>query len=724
MTTNTIGAQELSYLSGLSATQGYQVLNKNMAKAVTNFEKTPQAQSDITYFEQNINKVKSVSDFLGNTRLVDFVLSAYGLDSEDSYQGLIKEALTQNPNAAGSLVNQLSDPRFKQMASALDFYDNGLAALQAVGNPTPTGATTAEGVTLASTTTAAKVAALPVLTTTQSINASISPSLTVGTSSSQYLVLQEQAGTSNTIGIAPGSGEYLQVQESDGTTGYAQSGSFTLNSSNQLALSDGSVLQPALTFPTGTTSVNVTSTGEIDAYVNGSTTATNVGQLQTATFTDATQLTKDANGYYQPSSGSGAAAVANSSGSVSTAGGTAYAQSGNFTVNSNGQLALANGTLLKTSIVFPSDTTSVTITANGVVESNELGQKTPTVLGQLQTATFSDATQLTQDNLGYYTANSASGAAVISNSASGVATSNVISNLKTTTTQSAAPSSSTFSVGIGINGSDYLILQKADGTTAYAKSANFSINSNNQLALSDGSILYPPVTVPTGTTAVTVTSGGALYAQVAGSTKPTSVGQLETATFANPKQLTQNKQGYYTPSAGSGTAVQGFQSGKSFAFGSTIQSLVNSYVQNEFEIAVGTENTGIREALYFQRTISPDEASVATYSTATKADVILGDSVLVNVAETLLDQPAQIAYQSLSTQEHLIESGLNIKKLTDKTYVASLTARYLGLYDVSNASASQASSSPGLQILSAFNGGGSSSSSSSSAASSILSLVT
>ena len=727
-TVNSLGAQELAYLSGLSATQGYQVLNKNMAKAVTNFEKTPQAQSDITYFEQTIGTVKTVNQFLQNTRLVDFVLSAYGLDSEDNYQGLVRQVLTQDPNASGSLVNQLTDPRFKQLATALDFFDNGLGALQALGLPAPKTASSAEGVTLTSTassTLALVASSAPAFTTTNSINSSISPAITVATSGSQYLILQEAAGTSNTIAISAASGEYLQIQEPDGSTGYTQSGSFTLNSSNQLALSDGSILQPALTFPTGTTSVNVTSTGEIDAFVNGSTTATDIGQLQTSTFTDPTQLTQDSNGYYTPTSGSGAATTAASQGAVSTAGATVYAQSGSFTVNSSGQLALADGTLLQTSATFPADTTSVTITSGGVIEANELGQTLPTVLAQLQTATFSNSSGLATDSLGYNTATTASGAATVNNSASGVATSNIISNLQTTVTKTAPPSGSTaFSVGIGVSGSDYLILQKADGTTAYAQSAYFSINSSNQLALPDGSLLFPPVVLPTGTTAVTVSSSGELYAQVTGSTTPTSVGQLETATFANAAQLAKDKNGYYTPTSASGTATTGFQSGKSFVFGSTIQNLVNNYVQNEFEIAVGQESSGVREALYFQRTIGPDETNVATYAQSTKADVILGDSVLVNVAETLLDQPAQIAYQSIASQEHLLESGLQLGNLTNTKYVASLTARYLALYDASNAAGTEASSSAALQILSAFSGGSSDSSSSSSPASTILSLVT
>jgi flagellar basal body rod protein FlgG len=729
MTVNSLGSQELSYLSSLSASQGYQVLNKGINQAITNFEKTPQAQGDITYFEQNIGQIKTVNQFLGNTRLVDFVLSAFGLDQEDNYQGLIKQVLTQDPNASGSLVNQLTDPRFKQLASALDFFDDGLGRLQAVGLTNPLGASYAEGATLTPTFAASKTAsnAASALVTTTAINSSIAIGIGASITGNQYFGVQEPAGTSNTINVSFSDSEYLQVTEADGSTGYTQSGSFTLNSNNQLALADGSVLQPSLTFPTGTTSVNIDSNGNIYSQI-GSASPTLVGQLQTATFTDPTQLTTDSNGYYTATSGSGAATVAASTaGAATTTGATAYTQGGYFTVNSSGQLALSNGSILAPDITFPSDTTSVNITSGGVIEANEEGQTIPTVLGQLPTASFTDPTQLTTDALGNYVATTGSGTATVTNSASNVAVYGANSNLQTTV--QAAPSgagvsfsSTAFSVGIGIGGNNYLVLQQTNGAKVYAQAAYFTIDKNNQLALPDGTTLVPATILPTGTTAVTVTSSGQLYAQVTGSKTPTSVGQLEVATFSNPSQLAKSASGYYTPTSGSGSAALGYQTGTSYAFSSSIQSLVNNYVQNEFEVAVGNENTGVREALYFQRTIGPDEATYATYNLATKADVILGDSVLANVAETVLDQPAQIAYQQLSAQEHIIESGIDISKLQTKSYVASLTARYLTQYDISNASATQTSTSPALQILSAFNGGGSNSSSSSSAAQTILSL--
>ena len=428
--TNTLAASELGYLSGMSATEGYQVLSKNMKQAVTTFEKTPDASTALTYFNKTVSTLTSVNQFISNPKLVDFVLSAFGLDSEDGYQGLIKDVLTQNPNSSKSLVNQLADPRFKQLATALDFYSDGLGKLQAIGQGDPTTATSAEGISL---------------------------------------------------------------------------------------------------LPSG----------------------------------------------------------------------------------------------------------------------------------------------------------------------------------------SAKSTSSSVSVGLGVSGNEYLVLTKKDGTTAYAQSAYFTLNSNNILETSDGSTLADSVSLPEGTTAVTITGSGELYAQVTGKTKPEEVGSIEIATFKNSSKLVADKQGYLTPTPASGKASVSFVSNSSsYAFTNTLQALANDYVQNEFETAVGSNSTAVREALYFSRNVSTDIKAAGT-KVQNQADTLLGDSVLDNVVTTALGEPAQIAYEQLSRQESIVENGVKLSQLTTPKYVAQFTSQYLAQYDAANPVSTSSSGSPALQILSAFGGSASSSDSSS-----------
>jgi flagellar basal-body rod protein FlgG len=266
-----------NYLTAMSSNQGYQVLSANLPQSINNFVKESGVNNDIATFEKGVASTKTVTDFVNNPNLVNFVLTAFGLDSVENEQGLIKQVLTQDPNNPSSLVNQLSDPRFKQLATALDFYDNGLSGLKAVGLGTPTAATSAEGVSLATGTTASTASA---------------------SSSSSAL----------TLGLTISGKGYLQLQKTDGSTVYAQSAYFTVNSDNELALPDGTTLVPALTIPTGATALTSDTQGDIYAQVAGKPTL--VGQILLTNFSNPSALQTDSKtGYITATTAAGTPTV-------------------------------------------------------------------------------------------------------------------------------------------------------------------------------------------------------------------------------------------------------------------------------------------------------------------------------------------------------------------------------------------------------------------------------
>lgn len=109
-------------LPGLSATVGYKLVQSTLDKQIAAFEKTGAAKVEIDYFRKNIGKVESADDLVKDYRLFRFTLSAFGLDSQINSQGLMKKALSENWVDQKSIVNRLADPRFREMAKAIDFF--------------------------------------------------------------------------------------------------------------------------------------------------------------------------------------------------------------------------------------------------------------------------------------------------------------------------------------------------------------------------------------------------------------------------------------------------------------------------------------------------------------------------------------------------------------------------------------------------------------------------
>lgn len=72
----------------------------------------------------------------------------------------------------------------------------------------------------------------------------------------------------------------------------------------------------------------------------------------------------------------------------------AYTRDGSFQRDGNGQLVTSNGYALEPAITIPSDAISITIGNDGIVSVLQQGQTTPTQVGQVQLATFTNDTGL------------------------------------------------------------------------------------------------------------------------------------------------------------------------------------------------------------------------------------------------------------------------------------------------------------------------------------------
>ncbi len=97
-----------------------------------------------------------------------------------------------------------------------------------------------------------------------------------------------------------------------------------------------------------------------------------------------------------------------------------------------------------------------------------------------------------------------------------------------------------------------------DGT-AYTRNGNFFINNNNELVLGmgDGYKLDPPITIPSGTTDITVSEAGEITGLKPGSTTPQKIGTFEISNFVNPQGLKLLGGNLYQATESSGPATTG-----------------------------------------------------------------------------------------------------------------------------------------------------------------------
>ena len=93
---------------------------------------------------------------------------------------------------------------------------------------------------------------------------------------------------------------------------------------------------------------------------------------------------------------------------------TAYTRAGNFSANNQGQIVTADGYLVQPTIIA-ANTTNITISQTGQVQATIGGQTAPTVVGQLQLATFLNDAGLDAQGNNLFMESAASGPATAGN---------------------------------------------------------------------------------------------------------------------------------------------------------------------------------------------------------------------------------------------------------------------------------------------------------------------
>lgn len=131
-----------------------------------------------------------------------------------------------------------------------------------------------------------------------------------------------------------------------------------------------------------------------------------------------------------------------------------------------------------------------------------------------------------------------------------------IQGTATITTQGAMQTTNN-SLDLALDGDGYFQVQMPGGTLGYTRAGNFSRSAEGQLVTSEGYQVMPGITIPEGTTQVTIGTDGTVSATLPGQTTPAQIGQIQIASFPNPAGLQAKGDNYLTETAASGVANMG-----------------------------------------------------------------------------------------------------------------------------------------------------------------------
>jgi len=124
-------------------------------------------------------------------------------------------------------------------------------------------------------------------------------------------------------------------------------------------------------------------------------------------------------------------------------------------------------------------------------------------------------------------------------------------------TTQGSPTQTGNNLDLAINGLGYFQVLLPSGETSYTRAGNLSMSATGQIVTTQGYPILPQITIPAGATGVTISPAGQVQVTTANSTTPSTVGQIQLATFFNEAGMEATGNNLYMETAASGPPTVG-----------------------------------------------------------------------------------------------------------------------------------------------------------------------
>lgn len=109
----------------LSTYLSYQLITRDMEKAIDRVEREPMVDRETKYYLENISKVKTIEEFVKDDRLFRYAMKAHGLEDMAYAKAFMIKALKEGVRDPDSFANKLQDKRYADFVSTYNFERYG-----------------------------------------------------------------------------------------------------------------------------------------------------------------------------------------------------------------------------------------------------------------------------------------------------------------------------------------------------------------------------------------------------------------------------------------------------------------------------------------------------------------------------------------------------------------------------------------------------------------------
>ncbi len=103
----------------------YQLIARDMPKAIDRVERQPMVDRETKYYLENISKVKTIDEFVKDDRLFRYAMKAHGLEDMSYAKAFMVKALKEGLSDPDSFANKLQDKRYAEFVGTYNFAKYG-----------------------------------------------------------------------------------------------------------------------------------------------------------------------------------------------------------------------------------------------------------------------------------------------------------------------------------------------------------------------------------------------------------------------------------------------------------------------------------------------------------------------------------------------------------------------------------------------------------------------
>ncbi len=105
----------------------YSMVTRDLSRSLKAVQNQPAVQREVDYYLATVGTIKTVDEFVSNRRVVNFAMSAFGLQDMAYAKAFVRKILNEGHDDSKAFVNKLTDKRYLEFAKTFDFKRYGTA---------------------------------------------------------------------------------------------------------------------------------------------------------------------------------------------------------------------------------------------------------------------------------------------------------------------------------------------------------------------------------------------------------------------------------------------------------------------------------------------------------------------------------------------------------------------------------------------------------------------